>query len=178
MLARAVSSLGARLSEVFRRTAPDPFVLAILLTIVAAALALTLGDFPNKPADQSRALYLLDRWRADDGLWRFLPFAMQMCLVLVTGHALAASRPVRALVRSLASMPRSAPSAAALVGVVAAGAGMLNWGLGLIVGAIFARDVERAMQRRAASASTTPARRARGTWGCSSGTADCRGPPR
>ena len=97
---------------------------------------------------KSSAVYLLDAWRAGDGLWKFLAFGMQMCLVLVTGHALAASGPVRALLGGLAGVPRSAAQAAAMVGLVACVFGLINWGLGLIVGALLARDVARALEAR------------------------------
>lgn len=140
--------MGSRISRVFERTAPDPFVLAVLLTLVTAGLALTLGDFPGKADDQSRAVYLLDAWRAGDGLWKFLAFGMQMCLVLVTGFALSASGPVRALLGGLAGVPRSAGQAAAMVGLVSASFGLVNWGLGLIFGALLARDVARSLEAR------------------------------
>lgn len=148
MLARAVGTLGQHVTAIARRTMPDPFVLAVLLTLAAAALALTLGDFSAKPQGTSRAAFLLDAWRGSGGLWRFLAFAMQMCLVLVTGHALAESPPVRALSARLAGLPRSAPAAAATVALVACLLGIVHWGLGLIVGALFARDVARAMHAR------------------------------
>src|SRR5690606_11732999 len=76
----------------------------------------------------------------EQGLWRLLEFAMQMCLILVTGHALAASRPVRALVGRLAAWPRTARQAVALTALTAMVAGLVNWGLGLIVGALTARE--------------------------------------
>lgn len=143
-----IARIGSVVSRVFERTAPDPFVLAVLLTIVTAGLALAFGDFPGKPDDQSAAVYLLDSWRAGDGVWRFLAFGMQMCLVLVTGHALASSGPVRALLGGLAGLPRSAAQAAAMVGLVAALFGLVNWGLGLIFGALLARDVARSLENR------------------------------
>ncbi|USN99736.1 MAG: short-chain fatty acid transporter [Phycisphaeraceae bacterium] len=143
-----ISRLGATISRVFERSAPDPFVLAVLLTLVTAVLALTLGTFPGKPDDQSRVLFLLDSWRADTGLWRFLTFGMQMCLILVTGHALAASKPVRGLIGVLAGAPWSGGSAAAMVGLVASVFGLINWGLGLIVGALLARDVGKSLESR------------------------------
>ncbi|HHN79007.1 MAG TPA: short-chain fatty acid transporter, partial [Phycisphaerales bacterium] len=87
-------------------------------------------------------------WRADDGLWRFLAFGMQMCLILVTGHALASSGPVRRLIAALARLPRTGASASAMVGLVAAGFGLINWGLGLIVGALLAREVGRSLESR------------------------------
>lgn len=160
-----ISRLGLRICDVFRRTAPDPFVLAVLLTLLTAALALMLG-FPAagstpRPELAERAARLLDSWggierlpsgvareSASLGLWTLLGFAMQMCLVLVTGHALASSRPIRRIIDALASMPRSCAQAAAMVAFAACSAAILNWGLGLIVGALLAREVGRSMARR------------------------------
>jgi len=142
-----MSDLGLRISEGFRRTAPDPFVIAILLTLLTAVLALVFGDFALEE-DQTPFTALLDAWRTDEGLWRFLAFSMQMCLILVTGHAVAVTRPVRRMIDALAGIPQSTASAAFLIGFCAAFAGLLNWGLGLIVGAFLARDVGRSLHRR------------------------------
>ncbi len=138
-----IAKLGRVLNTVFTRTAPDPFVIAVGLTLISAVLALTLGTYPGAETLPEKANAMIDAWRGSDGLWKFLTFGMQMSLILVTGHALAASRPVRALIAKLADIPKSAPAAAALVGVVAALFGLINWGLGLIVGALFAREVAR-----------------------------------
>lgn len=161
-----ISRLGLRICEVFRRTAPDPFVLAVLLTLLTAALALLIGFPPAtaaspRPELLERASRLLDAWggierlpsgadreSASLGLWTLLGFAMQMCLVLVTGHALASSRPVRRIIDALAAISRSCAHAAALVAFAACSAAILNWGLGLIVGALLAREVGRSMARR------------------------------
>jgi short-chain fatty acids transporter len=141
-----IAKLGATVSRVFERTAPDPFVLAVLLTGVTFALALAFGSFPA--GETARASALLDAWRGESGLWRFLAFAMQMCLILVTGHALAESRPVRRLIGVLAGRPRGAGSAAVLVGLSACAFGLINWGLGLIVGALLVREVGRSLEAR------------------------------
>ena len=141
-----ISRLGLAISRVFQRTAPDPFVIAILLTLLTAVLALSVGDLDGSVGD--RCLALLDAWRSDTGLWYFLKFAMQMSLILVTGHALASTRAIHALIERLAALPRSTAVAAALVGLVACIAGLLNWGLGLIVGALLARNVGRSLSRR------------------------------
>ena len=157
-----ISKLGLRICDVFRRTAPDPFVLAVLLTILTALLALAFG-FPGESGAGfgGRVGRLVDSWGGIErlasgaakesstlGLWTLLGFAMQMCLVLVTGHALASSRPVRRLIDSLAAVPRTCAQAAALVAFGACSAAVLNWGLGLIVGALLAREVGRSMTRR------------------------------
>lgn len=147
-----ISRLGLALSAVFRKVVPDPFVIAVLLMVLTAALALVCGDFPGGAGAprtvQGRALALLDEWRSSEGVWKLLGFGMQMCLILVTGHALAASRPVAAVLRQLADLPRSGAQAAALVALIACLAGVINWGLGLIVGAVLARDAGRSAARR------------------------------
>lgn len=137
MLAR----LGDRLSSLFRATAPDPFVIAVLLTLLTFLLALWRTD--------STASDLVASWASPTGgVWKFLGFAMQMCLILVTGHAVAASRPVAMLLRRLADVPRTGAQAAAMVALIAMALGVLNWGLGLIAGAIVARDTGRSLTRR------------------------------
>ena len=135
-----LASIGQRLSAFFRATAPDPFVLAVLLTVLTFVLAVTMTD--TTPAA------LVDSWASDEGLWKFLGFSMQMCLILVTGHALASSPPVSRVLAKLAATPKSAPQAAALVALVAALLGVLNWGLGLVGGALIARDVGRSLEKR------------------------------
>lgn len=143
-----IARLGRLLSALFARTAPDPFVLAVLLTLLTGALAWQWGAFPQSGPGTSRLGAVVDAWRGPEGLWKFLSFGMQMCLILVTGHALAESRPVRAVLLSLARLPRSRASAGAMVGLVAMVFGLLNWGLGLIVGALLARDTARALEAR------------------------------
>jgi short-chain fatty acids transporter len=154
-----VSRLGLFISRVFRIVVPDPFVIAVLLTVLTALLAVTFGYSGNLG---DRLVRLLDAWRFADqsfegkpvaaadrvGIWKLLEFSMQMCLILVTGHALASTRPVQWLIRRLADLPQSAGSAAAMVGFVACVTGWINWGLGLIVGALLAREVGRSMSRR------------------------------
>src|SRR5690606_2258060 len=122
------------------------------LTLLTALLAVAVG-FPAAEGQPrlplaDRALRLFDAWGTDGGLWDLLAFSMQMSLILVTGHALAASRPVRALIDAAAGIPRSTASAAAIVAVAASCAGLINWGLGLIVGALLARETGRSLSRR------------------------------
>ncbi len=148
-----IAAIGGAVTRLFQRVMPDPFVLAVLLTLLTALLALMLGDFGSaagagSPGVGDRAMLLLDAWRADGGLWKFLAFAMQMCLILVTGHAVAASPPVRRVLDGLAAIPGSTVSAAALVAVTAGLMSLINWGLCLIVGAIMAREAARSLSRR------------------------------
>jgi short-chain fatty acids transporter len=71
---------------------------------------------------------------------------MQMALVLVCGSALAAAPAVKRGVSALARLPKSPAGAIALVTVVSALACWLNWGFGLIVGVVFAKEIARQLQ--------------------------------
>lgn len=127
-----------RLSEVSaawaRRWVPDPFVLAILLTAIVFAWAVAAGA----PVSELVAV-----WGGKQGIWKtpLMEFLVQMALVLVTGHALASTRPVRRVIDALAQRPTTPRGAVALTAFVACAAGLLNWGLALIVGALLARQV-------------------------------------
>ncbi len=125
-----VERLGNRMSDWARKWVPDPFVLAVALTLVTLVLALLVTDATWWQA--------LDGW--GKGFWELLAFGMQMCIVLVTGHALASSGPVRRGIAWLAERPGTPRSAVAMVAAAAAVSGLLNWGLGLIVGALLARE--------------------------------------
>jgi short-chain fatty acids transporter len=133
-----------RLGEVFNRLArrlmPDPFVFALLLTLATFAIGVTWGG--------ASPLALVRAWQEGVFTPALLVFTLQMCLVLLTGHALASTRPVAVLLERLASMPRGPASAAALTALVACVAGLINWGLGLIVGALLAREVARSARAR------------------------------
>jgi short-chain fatty acids transporter len=86
------------------------------------------------------------------GLWKLLEVSMQMCLILVTGHALAVTKPVKALIDAVARIPRTTGTAAAMVSTLACAFALINWGLGLIVGALLAREVGKSMQQRGITA--------------------------
>ncbi|UCF34103.1 MAG: TIGR00366 family protein, partial [Phycisphaerales bacterium] len=76
--AAMIRRLGSIASRVFYHICPDPFVIAILLTILTAILALTFGDIPTQQPNQAQASTLLAASRSNDGLWKFLSFGMQM----------------------------------------------------------------------------------------------------
>jgi short-chain fatty acids transporter len=144
-----IQSIGSMVTAVFRRIVPDPLVIAIVLTVGVFLAAIIFGQFPSDIAGPvDRSMWLLDAWRGGAGLWKLLAFSMQMCLILLGGHVLAEAPVVRRLLAHLANLPRSAPAAAALVGLVAMLLGLANWGLGLIGGAVLARETGRSLARR------------------------------
>lgn len=116
-----------------QRWLPEPFVFAILLTLVAGVLAI--------PICHQTPLEVVEHWGG--GVWNLLAFAMQMALVLVCGSALAAAPPIKRAIAALARLPKTPAGAIALVTVVSALACWLNWGFGLIVGVVFAKAIAR-----------------------------------
>ena len=119
---------------------PSPLAIALGLTAVTAVAALFVG------AD---AETVATTWR--DGLWNrpLLVFAFQAAFMLVLGHALALSPAAdRGIQRAVDLAGTTNARAAAVVAAVACMAGWVNWGLGLIIGAVLARKVgERAAER-------------------------------
>jgi short-chain fatty acids transporter len=139
-----IRRLGHRFAAFFRATTPDPFVLAVALTLVAFALAAIIEG--QGPID------IIHAWQGDTGFFSLLAFTMQMVLILVTGHALASAPVVKRTLVSIAALPRSGAQATFLVAFVAIATAILNWGLGLVVGAILAREVGKSCAARDISA--------------------------
>ncbi len=131
-----IARLGHMLSNWAKRFVPDPLVLAIFLTLLIALFALPKVDYSLSALSQ---IWLSGS--GTKGFWGLLSFAMQMCLILITGHALAETPLLSRLINKLALLPKTTASAAALVSLVAMLFAFLNWGLGLIVGALLAKSV-------------------------------------
>jgi short-chain fatty acids transporter len=119
------------INSVVERYIPSALVFAIVLTFVVALLALLLTD--SGPRD------IVVAW--GDGLSGLLAFITQMALILLLGHTLANTTPVRRLLVRLGGVPRTTTVAYVYVFVVAAVASMITWGLGLVVGALLAKEV-------------------------------------
>ena len=116
-----------------QRWLPEPFIFAILLTFVAAVIAM--------PICHQTPIEVIEHWGG--GVWNLLAFAMQMALVLVCGSTLAAAPSIKQGIDALARIPKSPAAAIALVTIVSALCSWLNWGFGLIVGVIFAKAIAR-----------------------------------
>ena len=110
------------------------FALAATVVVFAAALTAT-------PATLGEAI---DAWGR--GFWDLIPFTLQMALVIITGHVLATSHPMRRLIRRIAGWPRSPQSAVALVTFFALAGSWINWGFSLIFSAVLAREMARRVE--------------------------------
>ena len=131
------------LSRWSARWVPDPFVLALSLTFGVLVIAVLRLAIAGAPGDDGPVWTALAGWAdgfSDSG---GLAFALQMGLVLVTGHAMAMSPPVQRGIEIVAGVPKTAAAATALVAVVACAAALVHWGLGAIAGALLAREIGR-----------------------------------
>jgi Short chain fatty acids transporter len=115
---------------------PEPFIFAIILTFVAVLVAM--------PVCHQSIIEVVSNWGG--GVWNLLGFSMQMALVLVTGATLAAAPLIKKGISQLASLPKTPAAAIALVTGISAVACWLNWGFGLIVGAIFAKEIAKKLK--------------------------------
>ena len=126
-----------------KKILPSPFSIAVLLTWLTFLLALWLT--PNK-SDSPYFLTLSGYWAK--GFWELLTFSMQMMLILVLGYVLALTKPVNALINKLSSRIENTASAAFWVTLFTLVFSFLNWGLGLIFGAVFARKLAESFSKR------------------------------
>jgi len=117
---------------------PDPFVFAILLTFVACLLALALTP--------SGLVATVDAWGA--GLPSLLAFTAQISITLVAAHALAHTDAVQRLLLHVGGLPQTEFQAYALVALFSGFSALIAWSLGLIVGAIVARQVALGARQR------------------------------
>ncbi|GHB32373.1 short-chain fatty acid transporter [Salinicola rhizosphaerae] len=119
--------------KLVERYLPDPYIFVLLLTIIAALAAMGF--------EQQSPLAVMRYW--GDGFWGLLSFSMQMLMVLVSGFMLASSPPVKRLLDALAGLAHSAGGAIVLVTLVSLAASWINWGFGLVIGALFAKALAR-----------------------------------
>lgn len=128
-------SLTALCVRYVERLMPDPFLFAVILTLVVAALVTLL-------VHGASARGMLTAWYG--GVWgsqNIFTFAFQMVLILVTGYTLAEAPILKRAIVRIAAKPRNQVQGALLCFGVSAVLSLLNWGLGLVAGALVARQV-------------------------------------
>ncbi len=122
--------IGSLCVEGVRRWLPDPFVFALLLTLITGASAMVWVG--ASPLDVATGWY--------DGFWMLLEFGMQMVLILATGYAIALSTPVTGLIDRMAARITS-PGQVYLVVLVAGGLLVfVSWGW-VVLTAVLAREL-------------------------------------
>ncbi|PLR79081.1 TIGR00366 family protein [Bacillus sp. V3-13] len=128
-----VASISKFFTKMVDRYLPDPLVFAMILTILTFLLGVGLT--------KTTPLEMVGMW--GDGFWGLLAFSMQMALVVVSGHAMASSPLLRKWMGKIASLAKTPAQGVMLVTFMSALCSIINWGFGLVVGALFAREVAR-----------------------------------
>ena len=115
------------------RFLPDPFIFCIILTVIVFIAAM--------PATGADVITMVGAW--GNGVWNLLAFSMQMALVLVLGNAFANAPAIKNIVRAIASTAKTPVRGIILTTFFSVIACWLNWGFGLVVGAILAKEIAR-----------------------------------
>jgi short-chain fatty acids transporter len=123
---------------IVERYYPDPFIFAILLTFLTFLLSLGLTDSGLQES--------IIAW--GNGLSSLFTFTTQICLMLIAAHALSHTECVQGLLAKCGSLPQNQFQAYALVALVTGLCSLLAWSLGLVAGAILAREVAIQSQRK------------------------------
>jgi len=118
---------------VVQKYLPDPFLFAVILTFIVFGLGIL--------STHQTPLAMLLHWQ--NNFWSLLSFSMQMCLVLLTGHVLANAPLFKKLLRRLASIAKTPLQAIVAVTFISTIACWINWGFGLVIGALYARELAR-----------------------------------
>jgi len=119
--------------RVMNRWLPDAFLFAVILTI-----AVFLGSMV---ATGMNPIEVINAWGSSSGFWGLLSFSMQMALVVVFGSACASAKPVKKLLNTIAGVCKNNMQAIVVTTMVSTLCCWLNWGFGLIVGALLAKEV-------------------------------------
>lgn len=131
-----VARAALRLTAWTERWIPDAFIFALLATVIVSVAALIWTP--------SSAGQIVDVWGG--GFWDLIPFTLQMSLIIITGHVLATSAPMRAAIRGIAGWATTPRGAVALVTFFAMFSSWFNWGFSLIFSAVLAREVARRVE--------------------------------
>ncbi|MEM8818974.1 MAG: TIGR00366 family protein [Pseudomonadota bacterium] len=128
-----VGRLTGAIDGFIQRWLPEPLVIVILLTFFVFGLGIAMeGASPVAMVGYF-----------GDGFWNLLEFAMQMALVLVIGFVFASTPLSGRLLGAIARRASTPGQAIPLVTLVSLAASFVNWGFGLVIGALFAKRLAR-----------------------------------
>lgn len=129
------------ISQSFRvgveRYLPNAFIFALLLTLIVMVMGMVMTG--------ESFFSMIEHWY--NGFWGFLAFTTQMILIIITGYALVKAPLVQKWVQKGARVPKTQKSAILITMAVAAVGGFLSWGLGFVLGTLFAIEVARNVQK-------------------------------
>lgn len=117
---------------------PSTFEIALGLTGFVFIMV-WLFTKPEHPTYSIYGFQVLKYWQK--GFWELLEFTLQMILILVFGYSLAISEQVNKWITKLSKVADNNLKAVLITGSVTLVAGYINWGFGLVLGAVLARKI-------------------------------------
>src|SRR5690554_6545119 len=117
--------------SIMNKYLPDPFLIAIILTFIVFVAG--IGMTGQGPQD------MILNWA--NGFWGLLPFSMQMALVLVLGNTMASAGVFKKLLRNIATTAKTPSQAIMTTAFISAICCWINWGFGLVIGALLAKEI-------------------------------------
>ncbi len=125
-----LQKFGEKFTDLFKRTMPDSFVFALILTLITGLSAILFVE--------STILEILGSWYK--GFWGLLEFGMQITLIVVTGYSIALASTTDRLLSKVSnriSSPLQVYLTVIILGVLLS---MISWGMVIIV-AVLAREL-------------------------------------
>ena len=135
---KSLDSLAQPFVKFVDKCYPDAFLFVIILTFITFLLSLSFTD--------SSSVEIINAW--GNGLPKLFTFTAQICIIMITAHALAHTDPIERLLNKVGSLPTSANQAYALVAFVSGVASLFAWSFGLIVGGLIAKFVATGCQKK------------------------------
>lgn len=136
-MVKGLTNLFVRYTQKF---VPDPFLFVAILTglVIVLDFIFVRGTTFNS---------LVGTWFT--GTWGggIFAFSLEMILILVTGYTLAEAPPIRKGLMWIASKPKTQVQAAIIIFLVGGIASILNWGLGLVIGTLLAKQIVKRMPK-------------------------------
>jgi short-chain fatty acids transporter len=114
-----------------QRYLPDAYIFAVLLTLIVFVMGLFMTG--SSPID------MVEYW--GNGFWDLLAFAMQMSLIVVTGYVLANTPLIKRALEKTSALAKTPVQAIILVTFVGLIGSLINYGFGLVVGALMAIQI-------------------------------------
>lgn len=132
--------------KIFKRFLPSPLAIALIITLITFIITFLWGKTDS--TGTLKVMDLLFIW--GDSLWTssLLAFAMQMMLMLVLGHILALTPFAKKVIEGITLRINDSTTASVVLGVCTMAVAFFNWGLGLIFGAVLARNLGENFSKR------------------------------
>lgn len=133
-----IRKMTAGFNSLMKNYTPDPYVYALILTFIVFILGLILTG---------TGVFELSRtW--GKGFWSLSTFTLQMTMILFLGYVVALSPFIKRGLSFFAGLPKNLPQAAVYATLISLGGALLNWGFGLIISALYCKELGRKFKGR------------------------------